>query len=371
MNEFGLTLEDDETKTSSNIIIENNKIENISCWTNEVPAVTNVVKIDGNQEEEQRVATDPRGSVFQFVRSTDEKNPPPISLNPDGTYKRNVVADMQIMVAKDISNKTNAFLEDKPELQTGNSNIGKDIIKWAEEKDVVYEPKYRCNGDSMHHVSKGMVIIRVEDTKGFKITGNKIKNVENLSFRPFDNCADYHIKTSSENKGVPQGANIRGISVSAVTGYGEDKSLISDNRLRNFSSKNANIIVGIDVQGKSDSIKINENKVNLGDESADDKYVAARLRSCVEKAKDGRELAHEIQPESDKRKVVIKDDNKFEHEVKIERRKTGLSGIDPCEKKTDKTPGSLPCKWDYGQAPGCPVLASVTIGREPSPHEEL
>ena len=40
---------------------------------------------------------DARGSVFQLVRSKDKA---PIAINDDGTYKGNVVADMQIMVVK-------------------------------------------------------------------------------------------------------------------------------------------------------------------------------------------------------------------------------------------------------------------------------
>jgi hypothetical protein len=71
----------------------------------------------------------------------------------------------------------------------------------------------------MHHVIKGIVVIRIDDCLGFKIQGNHISNVENLSEPPFENCFDYHT-TSSENTDSPQQAgNIRAISAAAVAGY--------------------------------------------------------------------------------------------------------------------------------------------------------
>jgi hypothetical protein len=81
-------------------------------------------------------------------------------MNADGTYRGNVVADMQIMVAKAILDGT---IQSTPQLQTIVNSIDETIIEWASSSNGIYEPKYRCNGDSMHHVGKGMTIIRVED----------------------------------------------------------------------------------------------------------------------------------------------------------------------------------------------------------------
>jgi len=264
----GESISDDRNATSSNIVIRNNKINNIKGWTNEVPAVV----------EDGVVLNDARGAVFQFVNSMDGS---PIAIHSNGTYKGNVVADLQIMVAKAIQDKV---LVDKPEAQIGVNTINSEIIAWAESGSNVYEPSYRCNGDSMHHVSKGMIVIRVEDTLGFEIQDNIIKGVTNLSPVPFQDCTDYHAGASSENEAEQQAGNVRGISVAAVRGYGHSResSLIKQNTVEDVKSENANVIIGIDVQGDSKGVDIIRNIVNL-DRSADgddrdDQYIALRVR---------------------------------------------------------------------------------------------
>ena len=50
---------------------------------------------------------------------------------------------------------------------------------------IALEPHYVYNGDSMHHVTKGITVIRIKDTGGFSIEANTINNVGNLSAEPF------------------------------------------------------------------------------------------------------------------------------------------------------------------------------------------
>ena len=202
---MGFTLNKDESVTSSNIVIKNNLIQNIKCWTNEIPAAV----VDGV------VQNDARGAILQFVSSSDGS---PISINPDGTYLPNVVSNAQIMVAKAIHDK---IINGASILQTGVNTISPQLVEWASTNGATFVPTCRCNGDSMHHVSKGNMIIRVEDTEGFEIVDNTIAGVTNLSPTPFDvgNCADFHLGASVENANEQQGGNIRGIAVAAVTGF--------------------------------------------------------------------------------------------------------------------------------------------------------
>ena len=93
-------------------------------------------------------------------------------------YKGNVITDAQLIVAKAIHN---GVLQDSPLLQTNVSSISKDLIKWAENSDSVFKPHFRCNGDIMHHVVKGTIVVRVEDTRGFTIKGNVINSASVLS----------------------------------------------------------------------------------------------------------------------------------------------------------------------------------------------
>ena len=165
-----------------------------------------------------------RGSIFQFKDTFTKKG---MSMYEDGRYMGNVVADMQIFVAQAIHDGT--FPDDHPILQTAQNTISEDMVEWAT-SGKSYTPYYRCNGDSMHHVGKGVIIIRVEDTKGFQIVNNRIVNFENLSLMPHDECDDLHALTSAENPTEQSMGNVRGISVASFRPYsGSTKNLVEGN----------------------------------------------------------------------------------------------------------------------------------------------
>ena len=271
--------DEDDTVTSSQVTIKNNNIKNIRCWNNEVPAAVAPLDAYGNPVEGAKPVNDARGAVFQWVKTFDDVDPY-LAIAHDGTYKGNVVADMQIMVAKAI---LQGVIPNVPERQTNVNSITSDIIAWAESGTTVYEPAYRCNGDSMHHVVKGMIIIRVEDTEGFSIKGNSIQDITNLSVVPFEpaSCNDYHLGASSENEDEQQAGNVRAISIAAVRGFESGNSEIKNNNILNLESANANVIIGIDVQGDSSATDIKGNFVNVKEgvgESSDDQYIALRVR---------------------------------------------------------------------------------------------
>jgi len=276
----GFTLDRDDTITSSNIVIQNNLIQNIKCWTNEIPAVV----VDGV------VQNDARGAILQFVHSLDGS---PISIDSSGKYLPNVMANAQIMVAKAIHDGN---LTDDPVLQTGVNTISPQIIQWASTDGAVFAPAYRCNGDSMHHVSKGTIVIRVEDTEGFIIRNNTIVYIENLSGTSFStsHCTDFHLGASIEDPTEQQGGNIRGIAVAAVTGFSnthevngpKQSSLIEGNSILGAWSRNANVIVGIDIQGESSDIEVDFNSVDLDGSTSnnifgDSKHISFRMRENV------------------------------------------------------------------------------------------
>eukprot|EP00581_Thalassiosira_minuscula_P019780 CAMPEP_0183733064 /NCGR_PEP_ID=MMETSP0737-20130205/40061_1 /TAXON_ID=385413 /ORGANISM="Thalassiosira miniscula, Strain CCMP1093" /LENGTH=655 /DNA_ID=CAMNT_0025966237 /DNA_START=81 /DNA_END=2048 /DNA_ORIENTATION=- len=271
--------EEDDTATSSNVIIKNNRITDIRCWNNEVPALF------GDCDDHGCVVNDPRGAIFQTIKTFDNEDPY-LARGQDGRYAGNVVSDMQIAVAQAI---LDGIIPDIPSRQTSPNSINQDIIKWAK-KGAVLAPKYICNGDSMHHVIKGIIAIRVEDTKGFAIEGNVISNIENLSVEAFSDCHDYHIGASSENLGEAQAGNVRVISVAAVRGYDSSnrRSTIKENQIGvdgGISSGEANNIIGIDVQGNSKDIDIVRNIVDLQEnvfEDPSDEFIAVRIRDAVD-----------------------------------------------------------------------------------------
>jgi len=130
--------------------------------------------------------------------------------------------------------------------------------------------------------------------------------------------------------------NIRGISVAAVTGYGDADSLIANNKITTFSALNPKTIVGIDIQGKTDSIILRNNQVDLADgvgKETDDEYIALRLRSFVNQA------AVSIRMNS----------NSFSEEVQILTVDDTYEGPGGCPFKNNKV------EWELGNTPGnCP-----------------
>ena len=312
---------------SSNISITNNVIENIKCWTNEVPAAV----VGGV------VQNDARGAVLQFVKSKDPNGF--LAIDRDGTYKRNPVADMQMMTAHAIQT---GELTSSPALQTIVNTISPSLVAWAQSVDAVFDPEYRCNGDSMHHTVKGMVMIRVDDTEGFEVDGNTINNVQNLSNLPFDKCSSYQTGASVEDAEVQQNCNIRIISASAVTGYnGSKSSSIVSNTIINAGSDLGTEVIGIDIQGESDSIHIDFNNVDLATyagTSPDDQFVALRVREFVES--------------SGPQTIDVGSSNEFAQEVQILNRRLGdksrRTKLLEAHKHANQNMGN---EWNLG---GCP-----------------
>ena len=273
---FGEMQAEDADALSNNVEILNSNAQNIKCFTYEVLATV----VDG------AVQNDARGAILQFYNSLDEVY---IGLDETSgvyTYTGNANLDAQIMIGKALNQ---GLLGDNI-LQTNVNSVGLTLVDWAEGINPSYAPNFRCNGDSMHHVIKGSIMFRVEDCQGFNIQGNTIDDVEILSKGPVDLCVDFHKGAAFADGSERMLADLRGISVAAVSAYddalssGNDASLISHNTITNFKSQSANLIAGIDIQGFSEGVDIENNYVDLdsavGDVSGD-KWVGLRIRESA------------------------------------------------------------------------------------------
>jgi hypothetical protein len=149
----GFALEVEEV-SSSNVVIRNNIIRNIQCFTQETPTAINT---------NDQPIIDVRGQVFQFYSTLHGNSM--TYIEESGHYQGNVLSDAQIMTAHAIQEGLFEPTEQQDPFHLTNiSTISNDVILWAQGYEPSYVPNYRCNGDVMHHVSKGMVIIRVEET---------------------------------------------------------------------------------------------------------------------------------------------------------------------------------------------------------------
>ena len=277
---FGEEPSTDVSALSANVSILNNNVANIKCFTNEVLAAV----------VDTRVQNDARGAILQFFDSSSGTY---IGVNfDDDSYQGNANLDAQIMTAKAMNT---GDLVPGDILQTNVNSVDPSLISWAEGADSSFTiaDKFRCNGDSMHHVIKGSIMIRVEDCQGFDIRGNTIQNVEMLSQGPVGMCNDFHLGAAVVDATNRMLADLRGISVAAVSGYDESlrsgldtSSIISDNTLTNFKSQNAELIAGVDIQGSSSDVTVKNNYVNLNSAAADflsdDKWVGLRVRMSAE-----------------------------------------------------------------------------------------
>lgn len=258
-----------------------------------------------------------------------------------------MITDAQIMVASAIRDEV---LLDDNILQIKGNTIADEIIDWAADPTATFVPNFRCNGDSMHHVIKGQIVIRVEDTRGFRINDNTIGSTLMVSrpaaatqdyFSQFPNtttawaCADYHKGASIEDGAEQQLANLRGISAAAVSRFSHSsESIISGNTITNFNSEWANSIVGIDIQGVSEDIVISNNYVNLREGVGDDpndKYFACRVRKFTSQSSIRAVNNIEIQEEH----FEPREDRKLMRWREI----------------PDNHPISIDTEWDHG---GCP-----------------
>ena len=112
----------DSSTTSSDIVIQDNIVNGIKCWNNEVPALFG--KCGGHG----CIQNDVRGSVFQTIKSDSMSSDPYLSIDAAGKYIGNVVADMQLIVAQAVIDGT---LTNLPAAQIGPNSITQDVIDWA------------------------------------------------------------------------------------------------------------------------------------------------------------------------------------------------------------------------------------------------
>ena len=162
---------------SENIYINEVIIKNHIGFVNEIPALENP---NGGHEK------DPVGSVFQI--QNQDSSGTLMTINEDGTYKGNAVANAQLYVTKAITNNEN-FFQGKPASDTpcvNRNSISARTVNWAEGNDTLLDmsgghgiANYLFNGDSMFHVNKGLVTCKLDAIEGLYVENCVISNCWN------------------------------------------------------------------------------------------------------------------------------------------------------------------------------------------------
>ena len=187
---------------SKNIYFNNVSVKNSFASINEIPALRN---------SEFEHIKDPVGSVFQTHNKDTDGNF--LTINSNNTYKGNVVSNAQLAVAKAITENY-----DFKYLSTTRNSIDTNIIDWADGKSV-WNFNFLCNGDSMFHVNKGVVIFKLDASENIYLTNchcENIKNIGKLGSTLCNDDKDYKNKVGTSHPNATYngygGANTRGFS---------------------------------------------------------------------------------------------------------------------------------------------------------------
>lgn len=176
-----------------------------------------------SQKGGKDIQVDPSGSVFQITKLTDS----------NGKYCGNVLSDAQIYLAA---------MALKKNINIGKLNITQDVVDWAKNGhpikwllDKGYE--YKCNGDSMHHVSKAVHGYRFDGIKNLVIQDCSLRCVSNVGLMGEEIAGSYVTSHDQQYRPGYRGADTVGWNFSHVR-----NALIINTVTKYITSHNGNAI---------------------------------------------------------------------------------------------------------------------------------
>jgi hypothetical protein len=254
---------------SRDVYINDVLIKDISICVNEVIGLGSY-KDTGTYS--RGVQADVVGSVFQMKNKDKDGNYITVSDDDDtlAEYVGNVISNTQAIVAKAIKNN----LFDGSDLSVKVCSIHSDTLAWIESSpgtsgakldDLLEKPEvngYRGNCDSMFHVNKGIIGIKLDCVTRAYVSDVNILNISNCGdvgqfYAPMRQTYKHKVgksHTAATYTGY-NGANTRGISVCS-TNY----CLIEDSSVQNISS-NVGYVYGIDIHQQADTVKVSDCRI--------------------------------------------------------------------------------------------------------------
>lgn len=220
---------------SQNVFLRKVKVENMESRPDEVIALS--------QKDKTGAQTDVAGAVLQIEKIKDNND----------VYIGTVLSELQLYLAS---------LAISLNIQIGKNNITQDVIDWAKNKTSISQVLqkgyvYKCNGDSMHHAGKGLVMYRFDAVNNLVISKCKYIHDKNkgclgsVIAGPYEKSHD-----ASKRKGY-LGDDIYGISFSYVSNALVKKFVGEDLKSKDGNATGINCIFGCE------NIKIDE--VTLAD----------------------------------------------------------------------------------------------------------
>ena len=170
------------------VLIKNVAIDGQFCHVNETPALichgslTQTSAIDENKAySSSRMMKDPVAAVFQ-VQNADADGAP-VTVDAGGAYVGNPLADAQVLVAAAVSGGDVDF----GSLSTKRNTIDANALDFAAGAKTLFTDlgdgfllgSFVFNGDSMFHVNKGCIGMKLDAGKNVVVDDCRIFNVQN------------------------------------------------------------------------------------------------------------------------------------------------------------------------------------------------
>ncbi len=186
VNRLGVAVNGFPTRPADNaaedVFFSNVHVHSQHAFINEIVALSN----NGN------AVIDPVGAVVQVLNTHPDDPGKTITIDAQGRYVGNVVANAQLLVAK--ANHAGEFAA-APHLDISRLNIMPSLVDWAEDGTSLWSlaPKgsgnYLCNGDSMFHVNKGVIGFKMDAAKRVIMRNTSVDDIVNLGAAGSDICA--------------------------------------------------------------------------------------------------------------------------------------------------------------------------------------
>ena len=241
------------------IISNDNRISNITIKNSNIYKLKNsVIEIVSLASgEKQNIFKGPTGSALQIHKITDK----------NGYYKQNSLAEVQFFIAK----------YGKKLTEVGRNSIPSDMIDWHKSNDITLKKlmlnnkyQYQYNGDTMHHLLKGLIGIKIDCCDNLNIINCNISDVINFSNLGYSKNIEYIYSHNKQvySKGY-SGCICRGISIHNCKDVNINNVNISVIKSRNGSS------IACDVFNQSTNVNIDNlhiDKIYAGRKNLNDKW---------------------------------------------------------------------------------------------------
>ena len=176
------------------VCFEDVKIHGIKINVREIPAVSGK---DGKDAQRG-----PAGAVFQFDQVSDGRPP------HDRYYRGTKLSQLQIAMARPIN---------RLGIKYGTFGVSQDLVDWASygQRSGRYNINWKCDGDSMFHLNKGVIGLRLDAVKDGCFQNICIRDLENqgrLGNEAY--CGAYKISHDAQKVPGYRGADAIGINIS-------------------------------------------------------------------------------------------------------------------------------------------------------------